>query len=113
MSFNTDPNKQAAEVMFSHKLKAPPAHPAILFNNCQVASFLSHKHLGMIVDSKLNFDLHLTEKITKANEVIALLRRLYNDLSRNSLLTINKSNVTPHLDYGDIYDRPNIDSFVK
>ena len=68
----------------------------------------------MILDSKLNFDLHLTEKITKANKVIGLIRRLYKDLSRNSLLTIYKSNVRPHLDYGDIiYDRPNIDSFTK
>ena len=53
MSFNPDPNKQAAEVIFLHKLK-PPAHPAISFNNCQVASVLSHKHLCMILDSKLN-----------------------------------------------------------
>ena len=66
MSFNPDPNKQAAEVIFLHKLK-PPTHQAISFNNCQVAFVLSHKHLGMILDSKLNFDLHLTEKITKAN----------------------------------------------
>ena len=113
MSFNPDPNKQAAEVIFSHKLK-PPTHPPISFNNCQVASVLSHKHLGMILDSKLNFDLHLTEKITKANKVIGLIRRLYKDLFRKSLLTIYKSNVRPHLDYGDIiYDRPNNDSFVK
>ena len=113
MSFNPDPNKQAAEVIFSHKLK-PPTHPPISFSNCQVASVLSHKHLGMILDSKLNFDLHLTEKITKANKVIGLIRRLYKDLSRKSLLTIYKSNVRPHLDYGDIiYDRPNNDSFVK
>ena len=68
----------------------------------------------MILDSKLNFDLHLAEKITKANKVIGLFRRLYKELSRNSSLTIYKSNVRPHLDYGDIiYDRPNIDSFVK
>ena len=51
MSFNPDPNKQATEVIFSHKLK-PPTHPAISFNNCQVASVLSHKHLGIILDSK-------------------------------------------------------------
>ena len=111
MSFN--PDKQAAEVIFSHKLK-PPTHPAISFNNCQVASVLYHKHVGMILDSKLNFDLHLTEKITKANKVIGLIRRLYKDLSRKSLLTIYKSNVRPHRDYDDIiYDRPNIESFVK
>ena len=50
----------------------------------------------------------------KANKVIGLIRRLYKDLFRKSLLTIYKSNVRPHLDYGDIiYDRPNNDSFVK
>ena len=113
MSFNPDPNKQAAEVVFSHKIDKP-SHPPINFNNNPVVPHLFHKHLGMTLDSKLNFDCHLIEKITKANRVIGMIRRIHNDLSRSSLLTIYKAHVRPHLDYGDIiYDRPNIDSFVN
>ena len=52
----------------------------------------------MIIDAKLNFDLHLNEKITKANKFIGTIRRLYKVLSRKSLLTIYKSNIRLHLD---------------
>ena len=44
--------------------------------------------------------------------MIALIRRLSVNLPRNALLTIYKSFIRPHLDYGDIlYDKPSNDSF--
>ena len=54
MSFNPDSNKQAAEVIFSHK-RNPPLHPVISFNNSPVVSVAFQKHLGLILDRKLNF----------------------------------------------------------
>ena len=40
------------------------------------------------------------------------MRRISISLPRNSLLTIYKSYVRPHLDYGDIlYDKPNNENF--
>ena len=45
-------------------------------------------------------------KISKAQKGISVIKKLYNILQRNTLLTIHKSFVRPHLDYGDIvYDR--------
>ena len=35
--------------------------------------------------------------------MIGLIRRLSVNLPRNTLLTIYKSFITPHLDYGDTY----------
>ena len=46
MSFNTDLNKQAQEVIFSKKLK-------------------KSSHLGMYLDEALNFNLHIKEKCLK------------------------------------------------
>ena len=44
--------------------------------------------------------------------MIGLIRRLSVNLPRNALLTIYKSFVRPHLDYGDIfYDQPSNDNF--
>ena len=44
--------------------------------------------------------------------MIGLMRRLSVNLSRNALLTIYKSFIRPHLDYGDIlYDKPSNDNF--
>ena len=70
------------------------------------------KHLGIILDSKLNFSAHVDQKIKKCNRIIDLIRRLSVTLPRNALLTIYKTFVRPHLDYGDIlYDKPNNENF--
>ena len=51
-------------------------------------------------------------KISKAEKGISVIKKLYNILQRNALLTIYKSFVRPHLDYGDIvYDQPTNQSF--
>ena len=62
MSFNPDPNKQATEVIFSHK-KNPVTHPILIFNNQIVKTAHSQKHLGLTLDGKLCFNTHLNEKI--------------------------------------------------
>ena len=113
MSFNPDPNKQATEVVFSRKLK-PAVHPCLYFNGTTVSNTLYQKHLGLILDKKLLFRHHLNEKITKCNKGIGLIKRLSKCLPRNTLLTIYKSFVRPHLDYADvIYDQPHNSSLCK
>ena len=67
MSFNPDPNKQAAEVTFSRK-KNLLVQPDVFLNNFPVNSTHSQKHLGLVLDTKLTFDSHLKEKIAKANK---------------------------------------------
>jgi len=111
MSFNPDPFKQAVEVYFSRKLK-PPDPPALNFNNAAIAVNDHQKHLGLILDKKLAFDCHLNEKFLKANRGIGIINRLRKFLPRDSLTTIYKAYVRPHLDYGDIvYDYPGNASF--
>ena len=46
MSFNPDISKQAQEVIFSRKLKAP--HPPFMFNSNEVNKTSVQKHLGII-----------------------------------------------------------------
>ena len=113
MSFNPDISKQAQEVIFSRKaVKA--SHPAVFFNDIPVARCLTHKHLGMYLDEKLNFGHHITEKIAKANKGIGVIKKLHNVLPRRALLTIYKCFIRPNLDYGDfIYDQPNNGSFCS
>ena len=61
-----------------------------------------------MLDEKLNFEYHLKEKRVKFN------KKLQNRLSRQVLLTIYKSLVRPHLDFGDIiYDQTNNESFCQ
>ena len=113
MSFNPDPSKQAVEVYFTRRLN-PPNPPVITFNNSAISVQDHQKHLGLILDQKLAFDRHLDEKIKKANRGIGLINRLREFLPRDSLVTIYKAHVRPHLDYGDIvYDRPGNSTFSE
>ena len=106
MLFNPDPSKQAIEICFSHK-RDNVSYPSLVFNDNKVQLANSQKHLGLILDSKLDFDEHIDNKINKCNKVIGIMKRLSLILSRKSLLTIYKSFVRPNLDYADtIYDKP-------
>ena len=100
--------------MYFSRKSDPSDIPSLFFNNIQVDSRDSQKHLGVILDKRLAFDHHLSEKIAKANKGIGLIMRLRKSLSRDTLLTIYKAFVRPHLDYGDIiYDNPGNISFTQ
>ena len=71
MEFNPDINKQAIEVIFSHK-KKKPVHPPLFFNGIPVKRENNTKHLGVTLDERLNFRKHIEEKIKKANQHISL-----------------------------------------
>ena len=72
----------------------------VYFNETSENSTWTHKHLGMKLDSKLNYENHLQSVFSRVN--IGLLRKFQPTLPRKSLVTICKSFIRPHLDYGDI-----------
>ena len=101
MSFNPDPQKQAVELTFSRK-KLEIDHPVILFNDIPVKKVTEHKHLGIILDSKLSFSAHIKSAISKARKGIGLLKYLSKYLPTHTLSELYKLYVRPHLDYGDV-----------
>ena len=111
MKFNPDPSKQAQEVIFSHKIKKP-SHSVLISNNSHVIQTPYQKHLGLILDEKLNFGEHLRYIANKFSISIGLLRKLQKALPRRSLITIKESFTRPHLGYGDvIFDQTYNNSF--
>ena len=98
MHFNAE---KTEEVIFSCK-RFKPNHPPLLLGNDQVAQKMEHKHLGVILDSKLDFQSHIRQAILKARRGIGMIRYLSKYISRNVLDQIYKLYVRPHLDYGDI-----------
>ena len=101
MAFNPDPQKQAVELTFSKK-KIEIDHPVILFNDIPVKKVNEHKHLGIILDSKLSFSAHIKSAISKARRGIGLLKYLSKYLPRHTLNELYKLYVRPHVDYGDV-----------
>ena len=93
MRFNPAPDKQAQEVIFSRKINKID-HPPLYFNQNFVKSSSPHKHLGMVLDTRLDFNLHLKNVQNKVNKTIGLLRKFQNTLPRTSLITIFKSFLT-------------------
>ena len=113
MQFNPDPSKQANEVYFTRKTTSHDYLP-IRFNCNPVQQCNSQKHLGLILDKQLNFNEHVDKKIKVCNKLIGTIKCLSSLLPGKSLLTIYKSFVRPHLDYGDIlYDNPANESLVN
>ena len=89
------------------------SHPSVYFNNIPVSSTSVHSHLGMLLDDKLSYELHLKSVFNKVKKTIGL-RKFQQILPRQSLITIYKSFSRPHLDCGDIvYDRAFNESFHK
>ena len=66
MLFNPDPTKQAIEVYFSHKYDKD-VYPPLKSNNNKVQSPNSQKHLGLVLDSKLDYNKHVNNKIKTIN----------------------------------------------
>ena len=111
--FDPDFSKQAQEIVFSRKTHKI-SHPKLNFNNSPVVQGTCQKHLGLYLDEKLNFSHHIKEKISKAYRGIGVIKKLQNFLPRQSLLTIYKSFIRPHLDYGDVvYDQPHNETFCS
>ena len=111
MQFNHDPNKKANEVIFSRKTKNS-SHPSVPFNNNGIKKYPHHKHLDIVLDSKLDFKFHVDQKIKNCNKLIGLIRRLSVNVPMKALLTIYKPFIRPHLDYDDIlYDKPENENF--
>ena len=86
MSFNPDLSKQA-QVIFSRKCTKED-HPPIYFSDTPVTQTTAQKHIGMYLDKKLNYNIHIKQKFGKFYKLIELLRNLSNKRPRQALVTI-------------------------
>ena len=83
-----------------------PGYKPSAYNPIHFGGNLTHSSFFKKINEYLNFSNHIKEKNSKANKGISIIKKFYNFLprnsGRNSLITIYKSFIQPHLDYGTI-----------
>ena len=60
----------------------------------------AEKDLGIMIDKDLNFRLHTSLLVAKANSTLGIIRRTFRYLDRNSFLLLYKAMVRPIIEYG-------------
>ena len=71
------------------------------------------KHLGIILDEKLNFKQHVDNAILKINKGISVIKKLCHSLPRKSLITIYKVFLRPLITEISSMTSPKMNLFVK
>ena len=92
MLINPDTNKLKKYYFLGKK---PQNHLKVSLNNIQVERVSQQKHLGIILDEKLNFKEHIDSTILKVNRSKAVIKKLRYNLPWKSLITIYKALLSP------------------
>ena len=58
------------------------------------------KDLGITIDEKLKFQIHINNQTKKANQRLGMIKRSFTYMDKNMFTTLYKSIVRPHLEYG-------------
>ena len=99
-------SNETSQISFIFLQKRSPVHPDLVFNGTAVTKVDEHEHLGLILQSKLSFNRHLNEKMTKAKRIIGILKHLSKFLPLRLLIKCIK---LLYVDYCDIiYHMPKI-----
>ena len=82
-----------------------PLLPHLLFDNQEIPVKDSHKHLGLTLSTDLRFKSHINDTLLKFNRAMSPLYSIASHVSRQTLLSLYKVYVQPHLDYcAAVYD---------
>jgi len=59
------------------------------------------RDLGVIVDSKLSFSDHITEKVNKAYSILGIIKRNFQHVDKGAFVLLYKALVRSHLEYSN------------
>ena len=92
-------NVSKTKFMVFHKRRDVPELNLSL-NNINIESVSHFTFLGIILDTALSWKYHINMIAIKISKVIGILHKLKYIFPKNILLTIYKSLILPHLNYG-------------
>ena len=86
-------------------------HRYSIYSN-EIEHVFEEKDLGVILDSDLTFDEHISKKVQKANAIVGLIRRTFSFLDEKSFIKLYTSFVRPHLEYAQTVWSPHTMKFI-
>ena len=79
----------------------------------EIEHMFDEKDLGVIVDSELTFEEHISEKLRKANCIVGLIRRSFSFLDSGTFMKIYTAFVRPHLEYAQAVWAPYMRKYIN
>jgi len=71
-----------------------------------IAQTSSEKDLGVTFDDRMKFDIHVSNIVKKANQILGLIRRSFEYLDSEMFLMLYKTLIRPHLEYATVIWSP-------
>ena len=81
--------------------KAPQNTVKYTLQGIELSETQEEKDIGVLIDNRLSFDSHISEKVKKAHQMFAVIRRNFNYLDKKSFIPLYKTLVRTHLDYAN------------
>ena len=98
LSLNTNKTKF---ILFRSQNRAPPeSTPEIVMNEMLIEQVSDQKFLGVHIDQKLDWKIHLNITYNKISRNVGVLSRLKNMLPSPILKTLDNTLILPYLSYG-------------
>ena len=88
-------------LLLSRKINKPD-HPSLYLNDVRIEEVNTHKHLGVYLSQRLDWQNHVEYITDKVSTRLNLLRSLKFTLDRNSLQKIYFTFIRTVLDYADV-----------
>ncbi len=93
-------NADKTEGLIISRKSTQYAVPKITLDGCNVNFVREHKHVGVWLDNKLDWKIHIEKLADKANKRMGILRRFKYSLPRHALNQIYLSFIRPLMEYG-------------
>ena len=92
--------QKSAVILIPPKVNDNNCDFKLLYNDCFITSTESYKYLGVTLDKKLDFKVHISNIVTKTSRSIGILSKLRHVFPSSTLLLLYYALVQPHLLYG-------------
>ena len=82
-------------------------------NSIELGSVTEEKDLSVLFHKDLKFSSHISQKINKANTMLAIIKRTFEYLHQEIFLRLFKALVRPHLQYANVVWYPHYKNVIE